>query len=437
MSNSIPRRTFLKRTALAGAATFAAPYILPSGRLFASSGNRIANHVVFCLFAGGVRNIESVDMQRGNLMPRSFSGAGSVASNIAAGMDPLPNFGGASLQSQGTLFREFRYGQGPTGHFNGHSTALTGNYTLQDLSIKEAPKMPTIFEYYRKHNSLAQNALNAWWISNSLGPYPSLNFSTYPGYGSLYGANYMQPLTLISEDGLSALSNPQIFSAAENNQVNSLRNFFNDRFSKGSQANNASIENGLIDRDPIQNFIQQELITANNGAYIDPWGLGTSMNSDMYNVLFTERIIQTFKPELTVVNMQGVDICHSNFTEYCNNLRKADFAVGHLWDTIQNTPGMANDTILIVAPEHGRNLQANTIIDQFGNAALDHTSDDTSREIFCLVVGPQGMVQQNQIITQVTGESIDIVPTISHILGFRDDIPGGMLNGRVLNEAFV
>jgi hypothetical protein len=47
------------------------------------------------------------------------------------------------------------------------------------------------------------------------------------------------------------------------------------------------------------------------------------------------------------------------------------------------------------------------------------------------------MVQQNQIITQVTGESIDIVPTISHILGFRDDIPGGMLNGRILNEAFV
>jgi hypothetical protein len=437
MSNSIPRRTFLKRTALAGAATIAAPYILPSGRLFASSGNRIANHVVFCLFAGGVRNIESVDMQRGNLMPRSFSGAGSVASNIAAGMDPLPNFGGASLQSQGTLFREFRYGQGPTGHFNGHSTALTGNYTLQDLSIKEPPKMPTIFEYYRKHNSPAQNALNAWWISNSLGPYPSLNFSTYPGYGALYGANYMQPLTLISEDGLSALSNPQIFSAAESNQVNSLRNFFNDRFSKSSQANNASIENGLIDRDPIQNFIQQELVTANNGAYIDPWGLGTSMNSDMYNVLFTERIIQTFKPELTVVNMQGVDICHSNFTEYCNNLRKADYAVGHLWDTIQNTPGMANDTILIVAPEHGRNLQANTIIDQFGNAALDHTSDETSREIFCLVVGPQGMVQQNQIITQITGESIDIVPTISHILGFRDDIPSGMLSGRILNEAFI
>ena len=92
---------------------------------------------------------------------------------------------------------------------------------------------------------------------------------------------------------------------------------------------------------------------------------------------------------------------------------------------------------MIVVPEHGRNLQPNTLIDQFGNAAIDHTSDDTSREIFCMVVGPPGKVIQNQIITQVTGESIDVVPTIAHILGFRDEIPGGMLNGRILNESFV
>lgn len=422
---------------MATAATIAAPYILPSGRLFAASGNRIANHVVFCLFAGGIRNIESVDMQRGNLMPRTLSGAGSVAPSIAPGMDPLPNFSGQSLQSQATFFREFRYAQGPTGHFNGHSTALTGSYTLQDLSIKEAPKMPTIFEYYRKHNSPSQTALNSWWISNSLGPYPSLNYSTYPGYGALYGANYAQPLTLISDDGLNALSNPQLFSNNEISKVNSLRNFFNESFSKSSQNGNAGIDNGLIDRDPVQAFLRQELINASNGIYADPWGVGASMNADMYNVYFTERVIQTFQPELTVVNMQGVDICHSNFTEYCNSLRKADYAVGHLWETIQNTPGMANDTILIVAPEHGRNLTPNTIIDQYGNAAIDHTSDATSREIFCMVVGPSGKVQQNQLITNVTGESIDIVPTISHILGFHDAIPGGMLSGRVLNEAFV
>lgn len=35
------------------------------------------------------------------------------------------------------------------------------------------------------------------------------------------------------------------------------------------------------------------------------------------------------------------------------------------------------------------------------------------------------------------GETIDIVPTIAHILGFKDSIPGGYLSGNVLEAAFA
>lgn len=437
MSKYIPRRSFLKKTAAAVAATVAAPYILPSGRLFAATGNRVANHVVFCLFAGGIRNIESVQKQRGNLMPSLLSGGASVDPAIAAGMDPLPSIPGSSLESQATTYNQFRYAQGPTGHFNGHSTAITGSYTLQDLSINEPPKMPTVFEYYRKHSDPNQSALNAWWVSNTLGPYPSLNYSTFPGYGSLYGANFIQPLSIISQSGLDALSNPRIFSAAEQEKVSNLRSLFNNSFSIEAQANASSVNNGATEAEQIQNFIKNQLLAAQSGQAANPWGAGASMNGDMYNVYYAEQIIQEFKPELLVVNMQGVDVCHSNFTEYCNNLRKADYAVGHLWDTIQNTPGMANDTILVIAPEHGRNLEPNTILDAYGQSAIDHTSDETSREIFCMIAGPAGKVNQGQTINDITGESIDIVPTIANILGFGDSIPGGMLSGRVLNEALT
>ena len=63
------RRKFLKTAGLTVAGAFAAPYILPSGRLFAATGTRKVNHVVLCLYAGGVRNLESVQMAEGNLMP--------------------------------------------------------------------------------------------------------------------------------------------------------------------------------------------------------------------------------------------------------------------------------------------------------------------------------------------------------------------------------
>jgi arylsulfatase A-like enzyme len=152
-------------------------------------------------------------------------------------------------------------------------------------------------------------------------------------------------------------------------------------------------------------------------------------------MFFAEEVIKQFNPELLVVNMTGVDAAHSNFTEYCNNLRKADYAVGKLWNTIQSTPGMANDTILIVVPEVGRNLNHNSIVDENGRYGLDH-SDAMSQEIFCLVAGPQGKVAQNQVINSVSGESIDVVPTIAHILGFYNDIPSGMLPGSPLYSAF-
>ena len=62
------RRDFIKKAGLASAAVFAVPYILPSGRLFARTGSRKVNHVVFCLFAGGIRNIKSVQQGQSNLM---------------------------------------------------------------------------------------------------------------------------------------------------------------------------------------------------------------------------------------------------------------------------------------------------------------------------------------------------------------------------------
>lgn len=146
--------------------------------------------------------------------------------------------------------------------------------------------------------------------------------------------------------------------------------------------------------------------------------------------------MQEFKPELMVINMQGIDIGHFEFTKYVNNIRLADFALYKLWEAIQSTPGMANDTILIVAPEHGRNLQPNSVIDIYGRYAIDHTNDEMSRKIFCLIAGPPGVVKQGQVFNNPYGESVDIVPTIAHILGFDNEMPLGLTDGRVLTEAF-
>lgn len=429
------RRDFVKKVGAATAGAFVVPYILPSGRLFAATAARKANHVVFCLFAGGVRNLESVQKAEGNLMRAMLNGTEAINPSIIASMTPLPSSPlPLPLQNYGTLFKNVKYGYGPTGHYNGHTTAITGAYTTTDLSIKDNPFNPTIFEYYRKYNSPQQTALNAWWVSNTLGPYPALNYSKYPGYGSAYGANFIAPTSLISTAGYNAIGAPHSFSSQEEAVMRNIRGFMDNNFPLNFTDNSAGVTNTEADTAALHTFITQLYSDAIAGLFQNPWSISGGMNNDMYNIFFAEKIIQQFHPELLVVNMQDVDVCHTNFTQYCNNLRKADYAVAHLWNTIQQTPGMANDTIMIIAPEHGRNNATNSVLDANGRYAIDHTAPDPSqggdqmaRDIFCLVVGPPAKVHNGLVVSGAAGESIEVVPVLSNILGYDSDVPGGML----------
>ena len=431
------RRKFIRNLGLGAAGTIGVPYLLPSGRLFASTGVRKANHVVFCLFAGGVRNLESVHKNDGNLMPYTLKGSEAISSDIISGINFVPPNTGITLQEQGTLYKEFRMKYGPTGHYGAHATAMTGVYTGENLNINANPQYPTIFELYRKHNSPTMSAKNAWWVSNSLGAYAHLNYSTYEGYGPDYGANYIQPSSIISQKGFDNLGNSRIYNSSEEDKIKALRGFCDAHFSSQYNGSANSITNTEEDKIEIEEFINQCFIDAVNGQFDDPWGIATNLyNNDMRTVHFAEKIIQEYQPELLVVNMQDVDIAHSNFTLYANNIQKSDYALWHLWETIQSTPGMMNDTILIAMPEHGRNQDGNGLYDGYGREALDHTNDDYSREIFSLILGPTGVVVQDQVFSQEKGESIDIVPTIANILGFDNDIPGGLLTGTVLNDSF-
>ncbi|MGC6471204.1 MAG: alkaline phosphatase family protein [Flavobacteriales bacterium] len=431
------RRSFIKKTALTAAASFAVPYILPSGRLFAATGARKANHVVLCLFAGGVRSLESHKFSNGNfgnMMPYTFTGGVENLAGVDIGSAlGLPS--GQSLQEQGTLFSNMKMKNGPTGHYNGHATLMTGVYTDTNLNINANPQYPTVFELYRKHNSPSMSALNAWWVSNSLGPYPQLNYSTDPSYGAKYGANHIQPMSFIYSGYESIYTTGNSLLNSQSESISTLKGFCDNNFNRDF-ANNSGVVNTAQDKALLEAFIQNNFNKAITGQLNDPWGLGPDIyNGDMYTMYFAEEIIKEFQPELLVVNMQNVDAAHDDTTDYLNNLKRADYALAHLWQTIQNTPGMEN-TILIAAPEHGRNLETNGVVDSFGREGTDHTGDDMSREVFCMMLGHQTDAFVNSgLSVNADCETIDIVPTIANILGFDNDIPG-QLSGRSLNEAF-
>lgn len=425
------RRNFLQT-----AAAISIPMILPSGRLFAASGQRPARHVVLCLFAGGVRNMESLDMQEGNLMPNLLKGENSLSADIRDGFDPLPLKAAHPLQKYGTLYRNFRFAQGPTAHVSGHLSVLTGKYFLNGHNPKYRSPYPTLFEYFRKHSDPVQSAMEAWWIAERNDPFNICSYSANPDYGAAFGANYFHPGTLLRGN---ILQDHLIDNAFLNKQKQAERiKYILDKNSSAQwKFHQNTFQNTEENRHRIDAYIRKEVENHLNGHFSKMMNLPNEvLNEDLINVFFATRILNEFRPQLLVVNMMGIDRGHTDFTLYCNNIRKADYALRYLWDSIQQNEMLRDDTVLIALPEHGRNLEPNSMRDRFGRLALDHTSDEMSRRVFCMIAGPPHIVRQNQEIREISGESIDIVPTIAHLLGFRDQL-GFKVQGRVLEEAFV
>ena len=111
---------------------------------------------------------------------------------------------------------------------------------------------------------------------------------------------------------------------------------------------------------------------------------------------------------------RDVDVCHFQFSQYANNLRKADFAVAQLWKTIQST----REWPMIPYSSSRRNTEE--ILSEHFSGCIrsartrSHCSYrskfyrwsnlNMAREIFCLVVGPPNVVVQNQTISTIMGE---------------------------------
>ena len=425
------RRSFIKSSVLSTAA-ISVPFILPSGRLFAATGQRMADHVVFVAFAGGVRQQESVlqryldDSQEypssGNIMYNLFSGTPPTTKivygtdGVVRGDTPIPQLLTQTLQNQGTLFKEVN--ASTVGHYAGVNTLLTGNY-MYSQGLRNKPSMPTIFEYLRRHQG--EKATKTWFIGNGIGnSLPLLDYSNHEDYGSQYGANFLAPTITFGTDGEKHLKNAKIYHPEDELDPMYKMKYFLDNvwYSQGKALPN--IGNTEQEKAEIKQFVKDMFEKKDNGTIAHP---PQAAGGDGQTIGYACEVLKRFKPTFTVVYLSNVDGCHSNFSNYLQSLHAADHAVGHLWDYIQNQiPEMANNTTLIVSPEHGRNAEPNAIKDANAFYGYDH-SDENSRRIFNLMVGPG--IDPNLTIgnegSQV-GDIVNITPTIAEILGFKDDV---------------
>lgn len=436
------RRKFLKATAAAATAGIAMPYLLPSGRLFAQTSSRLANHVVLVLYAGGVRQQETVLQQYldgsqnetipGNILYNMLDGTPPIdkivygTTGSRPGENPIPAVLSTPLQRQGTLFPEMQASS--VSHYGGLNVILQGN-TLLTQGLRQKPLHPTIFEYLRRHAGIP--ASKTWFMGYGIGnSIPLLNHSIHENYGIEYGANFFAPTITFGELGFKHLANAKNYHPEyELTPMYKMKNFLDNSFEQVS-GGTTGIGNTFEEKLAIKAFMEEMFLKTQNGSVTMP---DVADMGDLVTLGYTCEILKAFQPNLTVVNFNNIDSCHGSFTGYLRALHRLDHGVGFLWNYIQTqVPQMANDTILMVIPECGRNEKPNPIRDENNWFGFDH-NDANARRIFGMMAGPN--VPQDLIVgspANPVGYSADIVPTIADVFGIKQTV---MNQGLLSNQA--
>lgn len=421
------RRKFVQNIGLAAAGSIVMPYILPTGRLFAKTGSRKAQHVVYVMFGGGLRNQESVNMRyladsqnayhsdnlniEGNIMPNLFDGAAPdskiVYGDGVKGEIVQPPLLSTSLSRQGLLFPETK--SFTASHYAGFVSLLQGN-TLATQGLRQKPLNPTIFEYLRRH--AGEPASKVWFVGHSINnSTPLMNYSLHQDYGINYGANFFAPPTTFGDAGINSFENSKIYHPEEEMPHVYKMKYFLDSYYQNVGKKLGELGNTEEEKYHIKTFMKDLYRDRQGASVLD----------------CAKRVMREFKPTLLAFSIFGVDTCHGDFTGYLRALHQADRTLASIWQEIQSIPEMKDNTVMIVSPEHGRNLKPNPIRDQNDWYGYDH-SDANARRTWSLMVGPG--IPQNVVVGSEgngVGTSNDCVPTIAEILGIKNEVVGAGL----------
>jgi Metalloenzyme superfamily len=152
------------------------------------------------------------------------------------------------------------------------------------------------------------------------------------------------------------------------------------------------------------------------------------LDADAPVVRQVRTLLQTEAPRLIVANLHDMDRAgHYGAPDaYLDDVTGVDDEIASLWEWIQQTPGLVDDTVLVLVADHGRHRKGEALDYKNHN---DHCSG--CREIPMVLAGP---LIKDGIETDTLATLADLSTTIAWLLGIDSPYADGRLLTEILDE---
>ena len=375
MAVTMNRRTFLRHTTAGGLALALGQGCARPTRPAASDGRR---KLIVIVFGGGTRSRDTVDDPEHRFIPRLWE----------------------HMVPRGTLFTNMRV-EHKVVHPNSTGSMMTGHWEWDDIEWERPVAHPTIFEICRKARGAADTGAWAFVYASILA---KIGESRAEGFGAELAANVVEPPT-IPRSTAESMTDLMRRAAASG----SLKAELDAAAACARLARSTSrISAAGLRSAQARAFLDQQFAL---------WKQENGTTS--HDAFLAERAIaclRAFAPDVMAVALGEIDCAHyGSWSRYTDAIRRTDELAWRLCAAAEQHPAYRGRTLLIVLPDHGRELE------ESGGAGFVHHSnfytnegaDEGCRRVWMLALGPGvragGRVDRPVPITAVAATGLDFL----------------------------
>lgn len=338
------RRDFL-RTMLAASLAGAMPSSLdarPTGR-----------KLLIVQFGGGVRSSETIADPQHRFIPRLWN----------------------ELAPRGTLFTNLRV-EGKVVHPNSTGSMLTGHWEWADLDWEQPVAHPTVFEIWRRATGTSDLKTWAFVYASILA---KAGESSAPGYGPAFAANVVVPPTIprATAEQMDRLLRAAAATGSAAEQLAAAR----------ACAALARAESRLslagLRSEQARAFVQQHFAA---------WQAGTGSTShDAFLAEAAVACMRAYAPDVLAICFGEIDCAHyGSWSRYVEAIQRTDALTARLWETAQSLEAYRDRTLMLVLPDHGRELEESGGLGfvHHSDFYTDTGADEGCRRVWMVALGP-------------------------------------------------